>query len=98
MSASSRLGEVPADEEVSVTITVYTKPDCVQCIQTKKRLEAKGLSFNVIDVSEDKEARKVVSNTGIYQMPYVTVERDGKLVDSWHGFKDDKIKDLTRDS
>lgn len=81
-----------------MTITLYTKPGCVQCEYTAKHLTAKGLPFNVFDVSESKEARKIVQDTGVFQLPYVVVEHNGNVVDTWHGFKDDKIKGLSKDS
>jgi len=80
-----------------VTITVYSKPDCVQCVWTKRKLESKGLSFNEIDVTQDAEGRKAVEASGNTTMPMVVVEHAGHK-DVWHGFKDDLIKGLSRDS
>lgn len=84
-----------------MTVTIYSKPDCVQCKYTKKHLdEAKPnpVPYKDIDVTQDAEAAKVVENSGKTLLPYVTIERNGKLVDSWHGYKDDKIKGLSKHS
>lgn len=83
-----------------MTITIYTKPGCVQCKYTMKHLdEAKPnpVPYKAIDVTTDPAAAKVVENSGKTILPYVTVEKNGKLIDSWHGFKDDKVKGLTKD-
>lgn len=80
-----------------MTITVYSKPDCVQCTYTKKKLDAKGLRYNEIDVTQDAEGRKAVEDSGKTALPMVVVEHNGHK-DVWHGFKDDLIKGLSKDS
>jgi glutaredoxin-like protein NrdH len=87
-----------------VTITVYGRPECGQCEQTKKQLERKGLSYNEVNVDEDAEARKMVQESAEHLrpstiLPMVVVKRPGKGdVTVWHGFRYDNIKDLTKDS
>ena len=39
-----------------MTITVYSKPACVQCTATTRALEARGLAYQLIDLTEDDEA------------------------------------------
>jgi glutaredoxin-like protein NrdH len=76
-----------------MTVTVYSKPDCVQCKYTIKHLEkltSKGVRYKVIDVTQDAEARKVVEATGNTTLPYVVTEHG-----SWHGFKIDSLRGLT---
>lgn len=82
-----------------MTITVYTKPDCSQCEQTKKQLDRKGLEYTVIDVTKDAKARKVVEDSGIMLMPMVVAKNHPKRGDVtvWHGFRYDQIKGLTQD-
>lgn len=70
-------------------VTVYTKPGCVQCNATKRRLEAKGFSPNMIDVSADQAALDHVVNLGYRQVPVVVVGND-----HWAGFQPDKIDAL----
>ncbi|WP_411839561.1 glutaredoxin family protein [Paracoccus sp. ME4] len=68
-------------------VTVYSKPACPQCDATKRSLAAKGVSFRSIDVMEDAEAFKHVTETlGIRQMP--VVEAFGQ---AWCGFLPAKI-------
>jgi glutaredoxin-like protein NrdH len=70
-------------------ITVYTKPDCVQCEYTKKWLARRSLPFNEIDVVEHPVFAEQLREQGISQMPYV-VAGDQK----WSGFKLDRIRGL----
>ena len=36
-----------------MSITLYTKPACVQCNATKRALKKQGLTFNEIDLTQD---------------------------------------------
>ena len=75
---------------VIMTITVYTKPSCVQCNATFKALDKLELEYTVVDISVDDEAREYVMALGYLQAPVVTIE-DGN---HWSGFKPDRIKAL----
>jgi glutaredoxin-like protein NrdH len=70
-------------------ITVYTKPSCVQCEQTKKLLAKNGLEFNVIDITEDASAYDKVIAMGFQAAPVVVTDDD-----SWAGFNPEKINGL----
>ncbi|NMO02027.1 redoxin NrdH [Gordonia sp. TBRC 11910] len=72
-----------------MAITVYTKPACVQCNATYKALDKQGLSYEVVDISENPEARDYVMALGYLQAPVVVV--DGE---HWSGFRPDRIKAL----
>lgn len=80
-----------------MTITVYSKPECVQCKYTKQKLDEKHLEYTELDISQDAEARKVVEDSGNHQMPMVVVKRKGSVT-VWHGFHIDQIKGLSKDS
>ncbi|MFT3688199.1 glutaredoxin-like protein NrdH [Paenirhodobacter sp.] len=69
-----------------MTITVYSKPACVQCTATTRALEAKGLSFEVIDLTVDADAMEMVVSMGYRQAP-VVVAGDAH----WAGFRPDMI-------
>ncbi|GAY15059.1 redoxin NrdH [Mycobacterium sp. shizuoka-1] len=73
-----------------MTITVYTKPACVQCNMTYKALDKEGLSYDVVDISEDAEARDYVMAMGYLQAPVVVAGGD-----HWSGFRPDRIKALS---
>lgn len=70
-----------------MTITVYSKPSCVQCTATYRALDKQGLSYNVIDLSEDADALDFVRSLGYQQAP-VVVAGDNH----WSGYRPDLIK------
>jgi len=72
-----------------MSITVYTKPACVQCDATKKALDRAGLEYDLVDISADDEARDYVMALGYVQAP--VVEANGE---HWSGFRPDRIKGL----
>ena len=69
--------------------TVYTKPQCVQCGATIKALDKAGISYQLIDLAEDAEARDYVMALGYLQAPVVVTDHD-----HWAGFRPDRIKAL----
>lgn len=70
-------------------ITVYSKPSCVQCTQTKKTLTKLGLPYVEVDVTEDQEAYDKIVALGFMAAPVVIAgER------SWAGFKPDRLAAL----
>jgi glutaredoxin-like protein NrdH len=73
-----------------MTITVYTKPACVQCNATYKALEKQGLTYEIVDITEVPEARDYVMALGYLQAPVVVA--DGE---HWSGFRPDRIKALS---
>ncbi|EOM76262.1 glutaredoxin-like protein NrdH [Rhodococcus rhodnii] len=73
-----------------MSITVYTKPACVQCNATYKALDKAGIEYTSIDISQDDEARDYVMALGYLQAPVVVAGDD-----HWSGFRPDRIKALT---
>ncbi|PYE13464.1 ribonucleoside-diphosphate reductase class Ib glutaredoxin subunit [Williamsia limnetica] len=71
----------------TATITVYTKPACVQCNATYKALDKNNLDYNVVDITEDTAARDYVMSLGYLQAPVVVAGED-----HWSGFRPDRIK------
>ena len=54
-------------------ITVFSKPNCMQCNFTKKYLNDKGIKFKEINVFEDAEALAMLRDKGFSQMPVIDV-------------------------
>ncbi|WP_295046407.1 glutaredoxin-like protein NrdH [uncultured Paracoccus sp.] len=69
-----------------MTITVYSKPACVQCTATTRALDARGLSYSVIDLTEDAAAMERVTALGYRQAPVVIAGES-----HWAGFRPDMI-------
>ena len=74
-----------------MSITVYSKPACVQCTATTRALDARGLSYDVIDLTEDADAMERVTALG-YRQAAVVVAGDAH----WAGFRPDMIGSLSR--
>ena len=80
------------------TVTVYSKPGCVQCAATLRKLTQLGIDFTLIDVTQDPVALEYVTGLGHIQAP--VVETPGA---SWSGYRPDLINalrtrlDLARD-
>ena len=72
---------------MNANITVYTKPSCVQCNATYKALDKHGLEYDVVDISQDDEARDYVMALGYLQAPVVVVDDE-----HWSGYRPDRIK------
>lgn len=70
-----------------MAITVYSKPACVQCTMTYRKLDAAGLAYDVVDVTENPAALEYVSELGYMQAPVVVVDEH----DHWSGFQPDNI-------
>ena len=67
-----------------MTITVYSKPSCVQCTATYRALDKLGLDYEVVDLAEDEAALQDLLSRGYQQA-------DGEF---WTGFRPDRIKAL----
>ena len=72
-----------------MSITVYSKPSCVQCDATYRALTKQGLEYEVVDITADAEALENVKALGYQQAPVVFADGD-----HWSGFRPDKIKAL----
>ena len=73
-----------------MTVTVYTKPACVQCNATYKALDKAGVAYEVVDITENPDAREYVMALGYLAAPVVVAGDD-----HWSGFRPDRIKALT---
>lgn len=72
-----------------MSITVYSKPACVQCTATIRALDRHGFSYEVVDISSDTDAFDLVENLGYRQVPVVVAGEK-----HWAGFRPDMINAL----
>ena len=70
----------------AMTITVYSKPACVQCTATTRALDARGLDYSIIDLTQDEDAMQRATALGYRQVPVVVAGED-----HWAGFRPDMI-------
>lgn len=73
-----------------MAITVYTKPACAQCNATYRALDKAGIEYDVIDITENAQARDYVMSLGYLQAPVVVAGEN-----HWSGFRPDEISKLT---
>ncbi|MBI5347515.1 MAG: glutathione S-transferase N-terminal domain-containing protein [Candidatus Aenigmarchaeota archaeon] len=60
-------------------VIVYSTPTCPYCYMVKDYLKEKGVSFEEIDVSRDREAAKhMIKKSG--QMSVPQIEINGKII------------------
>ncbi|TCV93055.1 glutaredoxin-like protein NrdH [Biostraticola tofi] len=74
-------------------ITIYTKPDCVQCHATCRAMDKKGINYRLVDLMEDLQALAYVRSLGYQQVPVVQTANE-----HWSGFRPDKIGMLASQS
>ena len=72
-----------------MSITVYSKPACVQCDATYRALDKRGIDYTVVDISQDAEALDMVRSLGYMQAPVVVADDT-----HWSGFRPDQIAAL----
>lgn len=70
-----------------MTITVYSKPSCVQCTATYRALDKQGLDYTIVDLSIDETSMDYVRGLGYQQAPVVVAGDD-----HWSGYRPDRIK------
>ncbi|KAB1661648.1 glutaredoxin-like protein NrdH [Pseudoclavibacter sp. CFCC 13796] len=71
-----------------MSVTVFSKPGCVQCSTTYRALERRGIAFKTVDITVDDAAHQKVKDLGYMQAPVVLTD-DGV---HWSGFRPDLIE------
>lgn len=72
-------------------ITVYSKPNCMQCEFTKRWLHNNGLPYTAIDVTKDELSLDYIKRLGYQNLPVVVVDDGDK---HWYGFRPDLLEEL----
>lgn len=75
-------------------VTVYSKPQCVQCDRTKSRLDREGVDYTEVDITTDPGAYKYVTEVLEFSaapVVYVDPGADSAWA-SWSGYRPDLIK------
>lgn len=73
-------------------LTVYSKPNCIQCEMTKMWLDQNKIQFESVDVSEHPEKLEEIKLNGFQQLPVVTLDEYFK--NAWSGFNVDRLDEL----
>ena len=78
-----------------MSITVFSKAGCSQCMFTKRTFEADGVNYKEVRVDENPEMMDYVKDKGVMSLPYVEVVDNDEIISSWSGLRMDKIKGLS---
>ena len=76
-----------------MSITVYSKPMCVQCDATKRALNKQDLVYEEVDLTVDPNALEFVKSLGYVQAPVVMAGDQ-----HWAGYRPDLIKKIAKEA
>ena len=74
-------------------VTVYTKPNCVQCDATKRWLTKNDIPFDTKDLSESEDLIKLFTDKGFMSAPIVETD----VLGTWSGFRVSKLEALIKE-
>ncbi|ARO14679.1 glutaredoxin [Ketogulonicigenium robustum] len=72
-----------------MSIMIYSKPGCVQCTATARAMDARQITFEMVDITVDESAFAAVEALGYRQLPVVVADDQ-----HWSGFRPDRIAAL----
>jgi glutaredoxin-like protein NrdH len=72
-----------------MTVTVYTKDNCVQCEATKRHLDKLEITYSTVNITNDIRALDKLISLGYRSAPVVVTDDD-----SWAGYVPDKLDKL----
>ena len=74
-----------------MTVRVYTTPNCVQCIQTKRWLDKKGVHYSTVDLADPANINdyEAIRALGYTSAPIVAIGTDYET--HWSGFRPDLL-------
>ena len=75
-----------------VSVIVWGKPSCVQCVATKRKLDQYGIPYIERDLTEHEEQAQKFRDAGYATAPVVVTSRG-----TWAGFNPTRIKELPHD-
>jgi glutaredoxin len=58
-------------------LIIYSKTVCPYCVQAKNFLQSKNIAFREINIEQDAEARKFITDQGLRTVPQIFM--DGKI-------------------
>lgn len=76
---------------MTTTITVWTKPRCIQCTMVKRLFDRDDVPYDELDITAPENAAMLQSfqEQGLASAPIT--EYEGRLI---AGFRDEELKDL----
>lgn len=72
-------------------VTVYTTPNCPQCMTTKRMMEKEGVEYSEVALQDNPDKLEEFRAQGFTSAPIVTTD-----IKVWSGFRFEKIKSLAQ--
>lgn len=72
-------------------VTIYSKPQCVQCTAAKRGMNRLGVEYTEVDVSQDPQALAYISGLGYTAVPVTIVDTETQPV-HWYGYNPNLLK------
>lgn len=73
-----------------IPVTVYSTPNCAQCMMTKRKMDSLGIVYEEVDLTKVPKKADEFKELGFTAAPIVTT--DSKI---WSGFRLEKILSLS---
>ena len=73
-------------------LTVYSKPNCIQCEMTKIWLDQNKIQYESVNVYDHPEKLEEIKLNGFQQLQVVTL--DEYFENAWSGFNVDRLEEL----
>ena len=70
-------------------VTIYSKPDCMQCKFTKNWLEKHEIEYLELDCTKDTNYIDEVREMGFQTLPVIVIDRH----EAFYGFNPDKLEE-----
>lgn len=77
-----------------LTITLYSRPSCVQCTASKRHMDGKGIVYETVDVSLEENEKDLLALKSLnYLTAPVTLVSNGDVKNDvhWGGYQPHKI-------
>lgn len=71
-------------------VVIFTKPNCVQCAATERRLQTAGVAYTAIDLTQNPELVDALRAQGFTAAPVV----QGPDGDMYAGYNPDRLKTI----
>ena len=74
---------------MKIPVTIYTTPNCPQCMMTARKMDTLGIVYDKVDLTQHPELVERFKEMGHMAAPIVVTDRK-----TWSGFRLEKIESL----
>ena len=77
-----------------MTLTIYSKAVCPNCLQAKNYLKSKNINFREVNIEEDAEAREFITQQGLRTVPQIFMDSKIFVDGGWTGLSKMSAEDI----